>query len=220
MYDCILFDFDGTVFDTIEGITKSVRYALNKVGIDAELENLRCFAGPPLVDKFMEEYGFDRDTAVQATADYRERYKPIGMYECRVFPGIKELLKKLRAAGKTVAIATSKPQELAEQLLEREGMRELFSVICGSHPDRNDGEKWQVVTKAMELCGAKPENTVLVGDTKYDVIGAHKVEIPCIGVRYGYAAEGELEDAGAEYIVSDMLELENLLLNHERKKRP
>lgn len=212
MYNCILFDFDGTVFDTLEGITKSVQYALNKVGIDAEPEALRCFAGPPLVDKFMEEYGFDRPTAVQATADYRERYKPIGLYECRVFPGIKELLEKLRAAGKTLALATSKPQELAEELLEREEMKALFHVICGSHPDRNDGEKWQVVTKALELSGARPENAVLVGDTKYDVLGAHKVGIACIGVRYGYAAEGELETAGAEYIVEDIPELEKLLL--------
>ena len=111
MYDCILFDFDGTVFDTVEGITKSVRYALNKVGIDAELESLRCFAGPPLVDKFMEVYGFDRAAAEQATLDFRERYNPIGLNECCVFPGIKELLEKLHAAGKTVGLATSKPQD-------------------------------------------------------------------------------------------------------------
>lgn len=212
MYQSILFDFDGTVFDTVEGITKSVRYALNKVGVDAELEALRCFAGPPLVDKFMEEFGFDRAQAEQATADYRERYKPIGLYECRVFPGIKELLEKLRAAGKTVAVATSKPQEMAELLLRREGMDALFHVICGSSPDGNNNAKWQVVTRAMEHCGAKPESTILVGDTKYDVQGAHKVGIACVGVRYGYAAEGELEAAGADYIVRDIPELERLLL--------
>lgn len=212
MFDCILFDFDGTVFDTVEGITKSVRYALNKVGLDAELESLRCFAGPPLADKFMEVYGFDRAAAEQAVRDYRERYRPIGMNECCVFPGIKELLEKLRAAGKTVGIATSKPQELAEELLRRENMLGLFQVICGSRPDGNDSAKWQVVQRAMELCGAAKENTILVGDTKYDVAGAHKVGIACVGVRYGYAAEGELEAAGADVVVEDLPELESFLL--------
>lgn len=212
MFDCILFDFDGTVFDTVEGITKSVRYALNKVGLDAELESLRCFAGPPLADKFMEVYGFDRTAAEQAVRDYRERYRPIGMNECCVFPGIKELLEKLRAAGKTVGIATSKPQELAEELLRRENMLGLFQVICGSLPNGNDSAKWQVVQRAMELCGAAKENTILVGDTKYDVAGAHKVGIACVGVRYGYAAEGELEAAGADAIVEDLPELESFLL--------
>lgn len=212
MYDCILFDFDGTVFDTVEGITKSVRYALNKVGIDAELESLRCFAGPPLVDKFMEVFGFDRAAAEQATLDFRERYNPIGLNECCVFPGIKELLEKLCAAGKTVGIATSKPQELAEELLRREDMLGLFQVICGSRPDGNNSAKWQVVEHAMELCGAAKENTILVGDTKYDVAGAHKVGIACVGVRYGYAAEGELEAAGADAIVEDILALERFLL--------
>ena len=212
MFDCILFDFDGTVFDTVEGITKSVRYALNKVGLDAELESLRCFAGPPLADKFMEVYGFDRAAAEQAVRDYRERYRPIGMNECCVFPGIKELLEKLRAAGKTVGIATSKPQELAEELLRRENMLGLFQVICGSRPDGNDSAKWQVVQRAMELCGAAKENTILVGDTKYDVAGAHTVGIACVGVRYGYAAEGELEAAGADAIVEDLPELESFLL--------
>ena len=212
MFDCILFDFDGTVFDTVEGITKSVRYALNKVGLDAELESLRCFAGPPLADKFMEVCGFDRAAAEQAVRDYRERYRPIGMNECCVFPGIKELLEKLRAAGKTVGIATSKPQELAEELLRRENMLGLFQVICGSRPDGSDSAKWQVVQRAMELCGAVKENTILVGDTKYDVAGAHKVGIACVGVRYGYAAEGELEAAGADAIVEDLPELESFLL--------
>ena len=212
MYDCILFDFDGTVFDTVEGITKSVRYALNKVGIDAELESLRCFAGPPLVDKFMEVYGFDRAAAEQATLDFRERYNPIGLNECCVFPGIKELLEKLHAAGKTVGLATSKPQELAEELLRRESMTGLFPVICGSRPDGNNSAKWQVVQRAMELCGAAKENTILVGDTKYDVAGAHRVGIACVGVRYGYAAVGELEAAGADAIVEDIPALERYLL--------
>lgn len=211
MYKNILFDFDGTVFDTVEGITKSAQYALKKQGIEAGLDELRCFAGPPLVDKFMEVYGFDRETAEQATRDFKERYVPIGVHECRVFPGIKSLLEALREKGFQVGLATSKPQVLAEQLLAQEDMTELFMVICGSGSDGNNSAKWQVLKRAMEELGAGPEDSVLVGDTKYDVEGARLCGVPCIGVAYGYAAPGELEQAGAVTIARDMDELLEIL---------
>lgn len=211
VYKNILFDFDGTVFDTVEGITKSAQYALKKQGIEAELSQLRCFAGPPLVDKFMEVYGFDRERAEQATRDFKERYVPIGIHECRVFPGIKELLLALRKLGARVGIATSKPQVLAEQLLAQEDMTGLFQVIRGSGSDGNNSAKWQVLKQAMEELGAEPEDTVLVGDTKYDVEGAKLCGVPCIGVAYGYAAPGELEQAGAIAIAENMDELLEIL---------
>jgi len=207
----VLFDFDGTVFDTVEGITKSIQYALRKHGRDAELEDLRCFAGPPLVDKFMEVYGVSKEEAEQLVKDFRERYVPIGVYESSPFPGIRELLEALRRAGKKVAVATSKPQTLAELLLERAGLRELFDVVVGSGGGVNNDAKWQIVTRAMELCGSKPENCVLVGDTRYDVEGAQKCGIPCIGVRWGYAAEGELEAAGAAAVAETMEALVSML---------
>lgn len=212
MYKYVFFDFDGTVFDTVEGITKSVRYAINKVGIDAPAEELRCFAGPPLEDMFMETFGFDRKGAEQAVADFRERYLPIGLYESRVFPGAADLLRELRAAGCKLGIATSKPQPLAEELLAREGIIGLFDAISGSDPAGGDNSKQVVTMKAMERLGASPADTVLVGDTKYDVIGAHQCGIKCIGVRYGYAAEGELEKAGADYIAENMDEIKNIIL--------
>jgi phosphoglycolate phosphatase len=211
MYKNILFDFDGTVFDTVEGITKSAQYALKKRGIDAELEALRCFAGPPLVDKFMEVYGFSREEAESATADFRQRYEPIGVRECRVFPGIKELLQQLIDRGFNVGIATSKPQHLAEWLLEQEGMTGLFKVVCGSSSEGNNNAKWQVLRRAMDALGATAEDSVLVGDTKYDVEGAKRCGVPCIGVRYGYAAPGELESAGAAAIAENLDELLQLL---------
>ena len=207
----VLFDFDGTVFDTVEGITKSIQYALHKHGRDAELEELRCFAGPPLVDKFMEVYGVLREEAEELVTDFRERYVPIGVYESSPFPGIQELLETLRAAGKKTAIATSKPQALAELLLERAKLRDIFDVVVGSGGGVNNDAKWQIVTRAMKLCGSKPENCVLVGDTKYDVEGAKKCGIPCIGVRWGYAAEGELEATGAAAMVEIPKELAVLL---------
>lgn len=212
MFEYILFDFDGTVFDTVVGITRSVRYAINRQGIDAPLDALRCFAGPPLVDMFMERFGFSQAQAERATADFRERYNPIGLYECAVFPGMKRLLEKLRAAGLHVGLATSKPQALAETLLRREDMLALFEVIRGSAPDGNNNAKWEIVRWAMERMGASAGQTLLVGDTKYDVAGAHRCGIKCVGVGYGYAAEGELENAGADYFAADMAALEKLLL--------
>ena len=187
MFKYILFDFDGTVFDTVEGITKSVRYAINLRGMDAELDSLRCFAGPPLVDMFMEHFGFTQAEAEQATADFRVRYEPTGLHECCVFPGVAELLEENNMLG-------------------------LFDAICGSRPNGNNSEKWQIVSRVMESLGAVPEETVLVGDTKYDVLGAHRCGIKCIGVEYGYAAPGELATAGADYILPDIPALEGFLI--------
>ena len=211
MNTVILFDFDGTVYDTVEGITRSVQYAILKQGLDAEPEALRCFAGPPLVEKFMEVFGFDLETANQAVADYRERYRPIGMYECRVFPGIKDVLLTLRDHGYTLGIATSTPQPLAEELLAREDMLGLFDAIVGARED-NDGTKAGVLRGVMAALGAEPSRCVLVGDTKYDVAGAKTCGVACVGVRYGYAAEGELEAAGADILVDSIPALGNYLL--------
>ncbi len=215
MISFVLFDFDGTVYDTVEGITKSVQYAIRMHGLDAPLEELRCFAGPPLVDMFMEKFGFDRSTAEQVTRDFRERYVPVGVWESRVFPDLRKVLEALRAAGKKVGIATSKPQSLAQQLLAREGMLELFDVVAGAGDNGEGNAKWQVIERAMQSLGAGKEETVLIGDTKYDVAGAHRIGIPCVAVEYGYAAPGELEAAGADAIVPDCAALTRLLLGTE-----
>ena len=213
MFEYILFDFDGTVFDTVEGISKSVRYAINRFGIDAELEELRCFAGPPLKDMFRDTFHFSEDEAQQAVDYFRERYVPEGIYECSVFPGIKDLLYDLKCAGKKTGIATSKPQNLATLLLERENMTGLFDIICGSTPGKNDESKALVLSKTMDILHVDRDSTVLVGDTKYDILGAKACGIANIGVRYGYAAPGELELAGADLIVGDMTELRSALLD-------
>lgn len=213
MFKYILFDFDGTVYDTVEGITKSVQHALRIQGIEEPMEALRCFAGPPLVDKFMEVYGFDLELAQQVTRDFKARYQPIGINECQLFPGIKEALARLKASGAKLGIATSKPEHLALQLLEKEGMTELFDCICGSEPTGNNNAKWQVLQRAMEQLGASKDNSILVGDTKYDVEGAKLCGIPCLGVAYGYAAPGELKAAGALDIVPDIDSLLSWLLS-------
>ena len=213
MIQTVLFDFDGTLFDTIEGITKCVQYSLQKHGMDAPLSALRCFAGPPLVEKFMEVYGVDQALAEELVADYRERYVPIGIYESELFPGVGEMLTHLRAAGLKLGIATSKPQYMAEFLLDRAGLRASFDVVIGSRPGKGDDQKWQVVQRAMQACAADLASTVLVGDTKYDAAGAEQCGIACIGVAWGYAAPGELASAGVIQIVHTCEELEAVLLS-------
>lgn len=212
MYRYLFFDFDGTLYDTVEGITRCVQYALRKRGMDAPLDSLRCFAGPPLDDMFMEKFGFTRDDAEQAVRDFRERYVPIGLYESRPFPGLKDLLRDLHAAGYRLAVTTSKPQVLAEELLRREDLHDLFDCICGAAEEGEGNAKWQVLRRAMERLHAPEGESVLIGDTKYDVAGAKRCGIPCIGVGYGYAAEGELEQAGADAVAADLDALRGMLL--------
>ncbi|MBR0207396.1 MAG: HAD hydrolase-like protein [Oscillospiraceae bacterium] len=216
MYRYVLFDFDGTLYDTVEGIAKSAQYALRKLGVRAELDELRCFAGPPLVDKFMEMFGFSLEKAWEARGLFQERYIPIGVYESRPFPGMTEFLTALKDAGLVLAVATSKPLPLCEQLLERSGMREFFSVVRGSGLAGNNNTKREIVESVIDDLGAGKEDCVLIGDTKYDVAGAHAAGIPCICVRYGCAAPGELEEAGADAIAADLSALQKMLTCGEK----
>jgi len=213
MKDYILFDFDGTVFDTAEGITKCVQYALGKMGIEAELDELMCFAGPPLVEMFMQKYGMSEKDALHATELYRERYLPTGWVECSPFDGMHELMQRLRAAGKKLAVATSKPERLARQILEHYSMTDDFDLICGSEFDGTRGQKWEVIGFVLKSFGIEPTDAIMVGDRKYDVIGAKKCGLDCIGVRFGYAEPNELEEHGAVYIAETADDLYNYLVN-------
>ena len=135
MYRTILFDFDGTVYDTVEGIAKSARYALQKQGKDAELSALRRFAGPPLQYSFRVYAGLNEEETARAVADFRERYVPIGVYESRPFPGIGELLDALRAAGKKLVLATSKPEEFARRIMDKFDLARRFHQVLLNFPN-------------------------------------------------------------------------------------
>lgn len=200
MTEYILFDFDGTVFDTAEGITKSAQFALKKLGIEAEIEDLMCFAGPPLADMFAEKYGMNEETAELAVSYYRERYKPIGWAECSPFEGMPEMLRKLKEQGKILAVATSKPEFFTNAILEKYDMTDIFDFVGGSLFDGTRGKKWEVIDYVLGHYGIKPEDAIMVGDRKYDVIGASKCGVKCIGVEFGYAEPGELEEHGAVYV--------------------
>ena len=198
MIQTVLFDFDGTLFDTGEGILRSVQYALEGFGIhETDTARLRKFVGPPLFDSFTELYGMQPAQARAATERYRERYHPIGVYECEIYPGIPELLAQLRAEGFRVAVATGKPSPLARTILQRFDMKRLFDCVIGSEYDGSRSTKAEVIAAVLAETHTPPEDALMVGDRKYDVTGAAACGVPCIGVYYGYAEPGELEAAGA-----------------------
>ena len=213
MYRYLLFDLDGTLTDPAEGITKCVAYALEHFGITAEPETLTSFIGPPLLDQFMSYAGFDRETAITAIEKYRERFRVIGIFENRVLDGIPELLRDLRAAGKTLAVATSKPEAFSVRILERFGLAQYFHHIGGASFDTSRSTKSAVVAYSLGLCGnPDPETVVMVGDRKHDVEGAINNGLQSIGVLYGYGDRPELEDEGATVIAESVEQLRNILL--------
>ena len=211
MYRTILFDFDGTVFDTGEGIMKSVRYAAEAFGYqEPDLEALRCFVGPPLRGQFMKRYGVDAGTAEKMVAKYRERYSVKGLGECSVYPGVPELVRDLRSMGKNVAIATGKPTAFTVSILERAGYGELFDAVLGSEFDGTRSKKSEVISELLEKYGR--DGAVMIGDRDNDVLGAKECGIPCIGVAWGYAEPGELLKAGAISLAETVDELRNILI--------
>ena len=212
MVNCILFDFDGTIFDTVDGIIKSVRYALRKHGMDAPDELLRRFAGPPMEDMFMQTFDKTREEAAQLRRDFQERYVPIGLYESKPFDGIEDMLAALKANGKKTAITTLKPTFMAETLLQSTGLIRYFDAVCGVSPTVTNFTKSELACLAMEKLGASKDETVLVGDTKYDILGAHGAGLKAVGVRYGFAPAGELEEAGTDFFVNSVEELKEFLL--------
>lgn len=210
MYKLILFDFDGTVFDTGEGIMKSVQYAALAFGYDEpDYTALRCFVGPPLVESFMQRYGVDMEKARAMTAKYRERYSVQGLAECSVYPGVPELVQRLRDRGAKVVVATGKPTKFTVDILESAGLGGLFDDVLGSEFDGTRGQKWEVIAELLDRHGS--EGAVMVGDRDNDVNGAKKCGIPCVGVAWGYAEPGELLAAGAVSLAQTVDELEDIL---------
>lgn len=222
VFDIILFDLDGTLTDPEEGITKCVSYALEKMGLGTwERSRLRCFIGPPLKEQFMEFCGISEDRAEQAVEKYRERYRDTGIFENRAYPGIVPLLEKLVGRGMRLVIATSKPEVFARRILEAYGMEPYFREIVGSELDGRRTDKAQVIEEALGRMGVSREDrgrVLMVGDRKHDIAGAKRCGIASLGVRFGYAGEGELEEAGADWIVDTVEELEGFLLRGNAPK--
>lgn len=222
MYHYILFDLDGTLTDPKPGITRCVQYALHKFGIEEQdLDKLEPFIGPPLLDSFQEFYGFEEEKGQQAIVYYRERFRTVGLFENEVYPGIAQMLARLQEAGCHLAVASSKPEIFVKRILEHFGLSSYFEVVVGSELDGRRARKEEVVEEALrQLLGEEAlaqqslrpiEDVVMVGDRKFDIQGAKRFGIASIGVRYGYAGQGELEEAGADRIAATVEELEEAL---------
>lgn len=219
----ILFDLDGTLTDPKVGICTCFQYALESFGIhEPDIDKLEPVIGPPLLDSFKEFYGFSDEDAKKGMLKYRERYSTVGWAENKVYPGIKHMLKTLKKNGFHMAVASSKPKVFVEKIMEHFGLAKYFDALAGSNEDGTHTDKAEIIDDALLLLfGSKAkidlEQVYMVGDRKFDCIGAQKKGIECIGVAYGYGDFEELMDAHADYIVFSTKELEDLLMRQTFK---
>ena len=207
----VLFDLDGTLTDSGEGIMNCARLALSHYGIEVSDESsLRVFVGPPLAETFLK-FGVPAEEVDHAIEIYRSRYIPIGKYENKPYPGIRELLEKLKAEGHRLYVATSKPETTSVEILEHFDLAKYFDRICGASMDLSRNSKEAVIAYLLDKNG-RTDNITMVGDTKYDIIGANAHGIPAIGVSWGYGQVKEMQDAGAKAIAHTTEELLALLI--------
>ena len=197
MYQTILFDLDGTLTDSAPGIIHSVQYALKKYGIEAEDEDLRVFIGPPLVHSFQDRFGFDHEKALEAVGFYREYFTAGGMFENSVYPGIEELLARLKKDGRHLVVATSKPELFSRQIIEHFGLDRYFDFVGGAAMDESRATKTEVLSYVLETLQVDPHTAVMIGDRRNDIEAAAQLGTDAIGVLYGYGSRKELEEAGA-----------------------
>ena len=206
----ILFDLDGTLTDSGEGIINCATLALNHFGLPVpDRETMRVFVGPPLDETFMK-FGVPADKTDEAIAVYRSRYTTAGKFENIPYPGVGEMLRRLTEKGHKLYVATSKPERMSVEILEHFGLAKYFELICGATLDGSRSKKADIITYLLEKAGGA-ENAIMVGDTSYDVIGAKAHNMPAIGVSWGYGKIADMEAAGASAIAYTMDQLFTLL---------
>lgn len=216
MRKAILFDLDGTLTESGEGIMKSVQYALEKMGKpEPEMDKLRVFIGPPILEQFMKYANLDREEAAQAVACFRERYSSIGLFENRLYPGIEELLKALKENEFLLSVASSKQEKYVVQILEHFKINQYFDGTVGADTDGKRVKKADVIEEALRRLRMDGDraHVIMVGDKEHDVIGARKTGISCVAVAYGYGTMEELKASVPEKIVRTVGELQEYLLH-------
>lgn len=218
MYNYILFDLDGTLTDPKVGITECVRYSLPFVGIDPpETDSLLGFIGPPLVDSYMKYFDLSKEQSLFALEKYRERFSAVGMFENSLYDGIPQMLSSLFSAGKTLAVASLKPEPFVKKILAHFDIEKYFSAICGSDFEGKKHTKFQIISEALNKLDVAKEHlseVLMVGDRENDILGAKEAGIHSAGVRFGYAFPGELEAAGATHILSAPEEITQIVLEN------
>lgn len=210
----IFFDLDGTLTNPAEGITNSVAHALKYYGISvSDKTQLYKFIGPPLAQSFSEFYGFSPHKAKEAVDKYREYFADTGIFENKVYDYIPEVLSKLKKAGFSLAMATSKPEVFAKRIADKFELTQYFDFIGGSLLDNSRTDKGEVIEYVLSSLKADREKTIMVGDRSHDILGAKKCSVKSVGVLYGFGNREELEKAGADYIAETPAQLGHLLLS-------
>lgn len=213
MYKYIFFDLDGTLTNSGEGIIKSLEYAFDELELQhPDNETIMKFIGPPLTVSFHEFMHYDDETTEKAIEKYRERYNKKGIFENHPYEGIPELLDELKAKGYRLAVATTKPEYMAKRVTDHYDLTKYFETVSGAIGENDTKEA--VIRKACERMDIEESDfgsILMIGDRKFDIIGAHACGIKCCGVKYGFAPEGEFQEYGADYIVGDVEDLKNFL---------
>ncbi|MCI8299930.1 MAG: HAD hydrolase-like protein [Lachnospiraceae bacterium] len=210
----ILFDLDGTLVNTGKGVTESVRYALAKLGIEeTDQRKLERFIGPPLMESFPREYGFSAEQSSNAVTSFRERYETTGVYECELYPDVEQTLRRLKKLGCTLAVASSKREDLCHVVLNYLHVEQYFDLIGGAR-DAGAGTKIQVLEDVIARLRLKdPGQAVLIGDTRYDAQGAKEAGIDCIGITYGFEQDfAEMKKAGTLGLFDTLPEVVDFLV--------
>lgn len=212
-YRYLLFDLDGTLTDSAPGILRSAAYALEHFGIMvSDLDTLYPFVGPPLEDSFIEFYNFSEEDARRAVEIYHDRYERIGVYENAPYDGAAECLHRLREMGYILALATSKPVDMTDVVLDRFGLRRYFDFIGARDNEGLMHTKADVIDHVTASLGIKDKSeAVMIGDRKYDIQGAKATGLDSIGVLFGYGSRDELLTAGADHLAEDYDSLLRLL---------
>ena len=211
MARAILFDLDGTLTDSEPGIVNSARYALERFGLTAEPAVLRSFIGPPLYDSFHGAMGLSDADARRAVDFYREYFRDRGIFENAPYPGIPAMLEDLHRAGLRLVIATSKPEVFARQIADHFGLSPFLTAVCGADLEGLRSEKPDVIRYALRETRTSPATAVMIGDRRYDILGAHAAGLPAIGVLYGYGSRDELVSAGADALAPTVRDLHDML---------
>ena len=213
MYKLVLFDLDGTLTQSEFGILASAKYALSKMGIyEADEKKLKRFIGPPLYVSFSEFYGLNGAAGEEAVRLYREVYEKEEYKNAPVYEGIQDALLALKEAGASLMVVTSKPQEMAERVVEHVGLKRFFDAIVGPGREMLSPSKTVLIQRALALSGARKEEAVMVGDRKFDIEGAKGAGIASVGVLYGYGSREELEAAGADFFADKPEQIKRFIL--------
>lgn len=218
-FQYVFFDLDGTITESAPGIINSVRYALKKMGYPSDdIETIRKFIGPPLKDSYMKYYGMTEEQAEHGITCYREYYTVQGIFDNSVYDGVIETLEALKASGKRLVIATSKPEKFAKMIAEHFAFDKYFDKICGATMDEKRVEKADVIAYALEELGLSEDDLpqiLMVGDRKHDILGGKANGLKTMGVLFGYGDLEELQNAGADYIVEHASDISKVILAME-----